>query len=590
MSIESDKTEDLHLSVGEGEEGVDQTSSDLDDINKWMAKVCATFEEPAEEAPEPESEPVTELEEEPEPEPESESESETEPVTESEEELETEIEPEPEPVAESKEEPPEELLGVADPEAGTIDFLGPAALDLSLHEEIDPFAAPAAEPEVVSEQAASRSEELEVAEEVTTEVATPAPEPEVAPAQATSPREDLEVAEEVATEVAAPEVEPEEAPTQAEPSQEEPAQSAEKITEEVATQAPEPIDVPPTLKTPTPKPAERKPGGRLRDIESALAETKAQVLTPEIGRRASAAVRFLATIENVERATVLIQVDGKLQAVAAGGFKETDTLAQIPRHLIGHVMSTNRSMMLIDFQKDTRFNRGRRIEGDPVRSVICVPFTDLVSGLSGLLYVDSVSRGDAFSYSDLDNVEKFASLLATQLELGQWEVAPVREDTFVEVDREPTSPWPYVLGLLLVAILMVPALTNKDDQFAALEDRGTVAPESADPETVLRSFVYGLETGGYSRAYELLSEDKRRQISSKDFEKRVKEFVRRSENKSFTSMDISLARSLSDGSQDDDRREYLLRTRGSDLEPWRWGLRRHDDTWYIDSLKGGPTI
>lgn len=440
--------------------------------------------------------------------------------------------------------------------------------------------------EVVEEEPNPEPAAVEPEVEVVEEALGPEPaaeEPEVeAVEEALGPEP---VAEEATAEVV------EETP-QPEPVAEEPAMEVSETPskpETVVKEAPDPVNLSPrdqeTVKVDSAKVmalTSQRLNAELKQLEKELNKSAPKQPLPSFQKRAVASIRFLSTLAGTQRAMVLIE-DGKqeFEVSAVGGMDDDLYKTQTSLRLLKFVYLNRDPLMLIDAQKDLRFGRDTVVRKREIRSLICVPFQDAVSGVRGLLYADNVSQPNVFTYQELRRVEAFAKKLATEESLGEFEARPPEPPPQLQTEVEPTSPWVYVGLCLVVLILAVPTLVKGKETPKPTETPSVVRRQIAQADAVLIGFLRSLESRSLRGSYEFLSPLKKKEVDFETFERKWSEYLAVPENL-WTVGHLKIEPS---SSTNENLKQFLLQPEG-DEEPWKATLHKEDDVWYLQDLEG----
>jgi hypothetical protein len=240
---------------------------------------------------------------------------------------------------------------------------------------------------------------------------------------------------------------------------------------------------------------------------------------------------------------------------------------------------TKKSLMVLDCQKDNRFGRDPDVVKNHVRSVLCVPFTDLISQTNGLIYADNTLKADAFSYHDFQEAEKFAKVLATQADLGQYEYkAPQKEE--LQIEPQPSSPWLPVAVAIASFLVLIPGVwTAMKPDPKPIETPKLTTTQNSGPEKIALSYLRALGGGGTEAAYQLLAPETKEKLSLEEFQIRAGKFL--AGDQAFRLMRAEIS-STDIGTT---RAEIFVAT-ASAKEPWKLTLIRLDGIWYIQSTRG----
>ncbi len=278
------------------------------------------------------------------------------------------------------------------------------------------------------------------------------------------------------------------------------------------------------LKTPSNKP-KKSVGEGLGALEQALAASQSGGLSQAQQQRSRVAMGFLANIPMVERALVAyVLKTGELRAAAVGGM-EGDYLKLVSQRLIRRTLADGKPLMLVDAQKDPRFSADATIQGMGIRSVLCVPFNDLKSGLKGVLYADNRHQPAAFTYGHLSDATEFAEVLSTQADLSQFAPAAVAtEQADIQAPVEAASLQIYAAfaAVIVVAILLLAmAHSIQTNEVRSVQQAVETAPPdlSRRPYGLAREFLEQLAEGRVESARSLLSSRAQRRLQVTDLEK-----------------------------------------------------------------------
>ena len=559
--------------------------------------------------PEPESAPevVAEAEAEPEPEPdvvaevEAEAEGEPELEPEPEPEVVAEVEPEPHVVAEAEAEPEpkaeegsfealvatepyhsEESLQPAVEVPDTI-LLGPAATDDEFSEVFLP-----SEPALDFQESATPDSQTAQAEQAEPEFSSEAgaqpiwgfePEPEPEP----EPIWGAELEGEPALE---PIVDPRWEVSNANPFLSDPPTSAQRLDSQDVQDMLESQARHSATQTPEPRP---QVGGQLRELEKSFIDTPQPTTTEEIPwgikERALPAMSFLSRLGGVQRAMVLVESQGgELFCLASGGVEGEKSLDAAPLRLLRTVQRSKEPLILLDGQKDPRFANDKSLQDLGIKSGLCVPFKDCVSGADGLLYVDNLSETNAFTYQDLRAVKEFAKKMATDRILPE---PKKREEPKPAVqmvtEQKPTDPRLYLLVLAAAIILVFPALSNptKDEPLAP-PTPPKVERVTQDPRAVALSFVRTIQTKNVRSAHRYLVPERQQAVSVEELEKQIQSFIKTGDN-SWVLSQASLSEMRGSGRT----KRYRFLRADEKQSPWRISLRENSDgSWQVSKIDG----
>jgi hypothetical protein len=336
------------------------------------------------------------------------------------------------------------------------------------------------------------------------------------------------------------------------------------------------------------KPRKSSVGGDLRALEEVLTQCAPGEVefSPGLEKRATAAVRFLFTIPDVERAMVMVKSGTGLKALATGGVEDvSDPIKLAPIGILRSVFSTKGSQRLLDASKDSRFFCAPAVKERGIRSLLCVHFVD-PEGVEGLLYADSLSKPGVFSASQKSRVDEFVRRLATEgmLETEQRQPPGSQE---VHVETRPVSPWVPAIGLLLALILVLPALLNPPSTSPPLPVHNPQETrKKAVPSAVLYSFARSLGSRNFKGAYSMLSEDRKAEFTEEQFQRRMSPlFSQHGLSTQFASVTVKF-RSQSHENQI----SFTLQPPDRNLEPWEAVTERRDGVWYVSRLKGEPSL
>lgn len=331
---------------------------------------------------------------------------------------------------------------------------------------------------------------------------------------------------------------------------------------------------------------QKRPGGELKALEEELAKTTAGKISGGFQRRAAGMIQFLGKVEKMERAAILVRNEEKvLEAVAVAEFSSEEFFSQTSRRLLKYTQLTKQPLMVIDCARDNRFARDPEIASNKVRSVICVPFTDFLTGSEGLIYLDNTSEPDAFSYEDLKNVEAFAELVESQADLGEHEFQAPAEPEVLQTEVEPTSPWIPVAVLVASVLLIVPAIWSKVKPAPKPTATPVIAvAETSTPDQIVLSYLRALGSGATEGAYYYLSEDVRGRIDLPTFEKAAQLYL--SEDRSA----YALMRAQTSSVEVSGNLATVSIEVDPETEAWRATLIKSEDSWHITALDGGPQL
>ncbi|HIB66919.1 MAG TPA: GAF domain-containing protein [Phycisphaerales bacterium] len=338
--------------------------------------------------------------------------------------------------------------------------------------------------------------------------------------------------------------------------------------------------------TPEPRP---QVGGQLRELEKSFIDTPQPTTTEEIPwgikERALPAMSFLSRLGGVQRAMVLVESQGgELFCLASGGVEGEKSLDAAPLRLLRTVQRSKEPLILLDGQKDPRFANDKSLQDLGIKSGLCVPFKDCVSGADGLLYVDNLSETNAFTYQDLRAVKEFAKKMATDRILPE---PKKREEPKPAVqmvtEQKPTDPRLYLLVLAAAIILVFPALSNptKDEPLAP-PTPPKVERVTQDPRAVALSFVRTIQTKNVRSAHRYLVPERQQAVSVEELEKQIQSFIKTGDN----SWVLSQA-SLSEMRGSGQTKRYRFLRADEKQSPWRISLRENSDgSWQVSKIDG----
>jgi hypothetical protein len=332
------------------------------------------------------------------------------------------------------------------------------------------------------------------------------------------------------------------------------------------------------------------PGGGLKFLEQALAQSVPGKLPTGLKKKAVTAVRHLFTLTNVQRVAVLAKNDqGKVEALAVGGLSpDKESMEQIPARLLRAVLRSDKALLLPDCIRDPRYAKDPIVTGHEIRSVICAPFTDTASGTVGLLYVDNCAAPNAFSNKDLEHLTQFAHKMGTQADLSEFDSAPQRSTSpdSLNVEVEPVSPWLYVSLVLGALILVMPALYNAffGDTTPKNVKPSVNSQPIENPAAVIQGFIRALDAKSYGGAYTYLSEGLQARISEEEFDKRLKSDLAKYD-KAWRLSRVNIRA----GSVDQESLKSFRVTVGHN-GPWLWTLQKSAGKWYIHEFEGGLDV
>ena len=329
-------------------------------------------------------------------------------------------------------------------------------------------------------------------------------------------------------------------------------------------------------------------GGQLRELEKSLLDTP-KPTTEEIPwgikERALPAITFLSQLAGVQRAMVLVENQGgELSCLASGGVEGEKSLDAAPLRLLRTVQRTREPLILLDGRKDPRFANDKALQALGIKSGLCVPFKDCISGADGLLYVDNLTQSNAFTYQDLRAVKEFAKKMATDRVLPE---SKKREEPKPPVqmvtEQKPADPRLYLLVLAAAIVLVFPALSNptKDEPIAP-PTPPRVERVTQDPRAVALNFVRTIQTNNVRSAHRYLVPERQEAVSVEELEKQIQSFIKTGDNAWVLSQaGLSEMR----GSTKSKRFRFL---RADEKEsPWRIGLRENSDgSWQVSKIEG----
>ncbi len=332
--------------------------------------------------------------------------------------------------------------------------------------------------------------------------------------------------------------------------------------------------------------APRSIGGQLRDLEQALAHSEPGKLPSGIEKRSVAAISFLSRLDGTQRVMVVVEDDkGELQCTAAGGVEGEDYLQQTSQRLLRTVLRSNESKLLLDATKDARFSNDPALKAQGVRSALCAPFTDKVSGARGVLYVDNLQRDNAFTYQDLRNVESFCQRLATDTYLEGFEQVTTGPKASEELQAEvqQMDPRIYIAVAVILVLVMVPSLFSLFGSKEEDKPKGPtiVTRETADSKTVVVSFLRALETRNFRSAYQYLTQDRRAKISFDKFNGQAVKFMSEKGN----SWIIARLDVVESTMNSDSLKTYDLIPPDDRLLRWKVTTQKLEGVWYVSSIR-----
>ena len=332
--------------------------------------------------------------------------------------------------------------------------------------------------------------------------------------------------------------------------------------------------------------APRSIGGQLRDLEQALAHSEPGKLPSGIEKRSVAAISFLSRLDGTQRVMVVVEDDkGELQCTAAGGVEGEDYLQQTSQRLLRTVLRSNESKLLLDATKDARFSNDPALKAQGVRSALCAPFTDKVSGARGVLYVDNLQRDNAFTYQDLRNVESFCQRLATDTYLEGFEQVTTGPKASEELQAEvqQMDPRIYIAVAVILVLVMVPSMFSLFGSKEEDKPKGPtiVTRETADSKTVVVSFLRALETRNFRSAYQYLTQDRRAKISFDKFNGQAVKFMSEKGN----SWIIARLDVVESTMNSDSLKTYDLIPPDDRLLRWKVTTQKLEGVWYVSSIR-----
>ena len=297
-------------------------------------------------------------------------------------------------------------------------------------------------------------------------------------------------------------------------------------------------------------------------------------------------MRFLSKLKGIQRGMVIAATEGgELECVASGGVEGEKSLDYAPMRLFKFVFRSKEPLILLDGKKDPRFINDKQLQELGVKSSLCVPFKDCVSGADGLLYVDNLTEANAFTYQDLRAVKEFAKKMSTDHQLGEPEEvqAPKPPQEFV-AEQQPTDPRLFIAAAVAAIVLVFPALSNptKDEPTPEITPISTVRVTS-DPRTVVLSFIRAIETRNANSAYKFLSAEQQQKINQEAFEKKVRIFAGQGNNAWILSR-LSL---VEDGRSYGKKKRYVLVRPDKEDSDWKISVQEDSDgSWYVSKILG----
>jgi GAF domain-containing protein len=118
-----------------------------------------------------------------------------------------------------------------------------------------------------------------------------------------------------------------------------------------------------------------------------------------------------------ERGVLMLTTDGGLSVEAVRSEKGQNTTEEITfsRSIADKVVKEKVSILTKNALADSRFNRQESIISLGIRSAMCVPLWH-DDAVTGLIYVDSLSRENSFTQDDLTLLSSLANVAAVKLE------------------------------------------------------------------------------------------------------------------------------------------------------------------------------
>ncbi len=279
-------------------------------------------------------------------------------------------------------------------------------------------------------------------------------------------------------------------------------------------------------------------------------------LTPELTTRVQDAIAFLSTLADVDRALVMVEVGDQLKVAAAAGEP-----GYPPTSLLRKTLHQGKPLLVLDAAQDHRISENR------LRSLVCVPFQDLVTGMRGLLYVDNQNRPAAFSYGDKAKISDFAAKLNSETAL------PTYRHDLKETAAPTSSGW-----LSLVALTLLVAMATLFPAYLLTPQAGWSAPPAQfeRPYDVTRSFLELAQAGHLKRARNLLSPRLQDEVSPQQLEARCDQW-----DHSKQSPRRVLQEHVTKG------RATVQVGRPRQEGSWQWQLVMTSEGWRIDSFHEG---
>jgi hypothetical protein len=321
-------------------------------------------------------------------------------------------------------------------------------------------------------------------------------------------------------------------------------------------------------------------GGNLRQLEDAFKET-ASKLPQGVEKRSAQAMQFLASLPGIQRGLVVVQdSSGDLQCTAVGGV-EREYLDKVPQRLLKAVLRAEKSHLLLDATKDPRFMNDPVVQSQGIKSGVCAPFQDCVTGLQGLLYADNLEEANAFTYQDLRLIDEFADRLSRDRVLQEFEQPkPSAAAPEIQTEKTPFDPRIAVLAAVACVLLIFPALSNPTKSDPKPVVTPNVTRVTTDPQVVVLSFLRSVETSNYRSAYKYLIDERRQQIEEETFGKEVSKFAKVADNAWLLSQ-----LNILEGRGQGPSKDYKL-LRPDQTLAWTISVKRQEGSWYISKISG----
>lgn len=244
--------------------------------------------------------------------------------------------------------------------------------------------------------------------------------------------------------------------------------------------------------------------------------------------------------------------------------------------LIQEAVTSYRSHLVLDMKTDSRL---RGLRSETAESALCIP-VQWKSRIVGILYAESKSWNREFNQTNLKKLEQYTSKVA-----ANWP----HDESDVEVSITPLVAVLTKTGLTFVVMLVVglgvwSALPSKPPEPLT---ESVVTPQTAEAETVARSYLMSLKVRQWESAYYFLHDQVKQRLTLEDYEISMNRWADQEQN-AWSLKSISL-KSVH-YSENSARADLVTTKPDGESSNWQLLLAPEGSSWRITESQGGPPI